>query len=597
MTASQFLMRTLKIDTGEGIMNKRLDNSLQAYTLFCIRVVGIIILFSIIGCGASHQPPTPANPITVDDDRWHVPEAPESRDPYYAWDYIHRSFIYPIERFTHLPRYFGSNKAQNTNTLGEVPNSSWYTNRHAQERMTLEELTTGPNTGARPDVDGTWTIVRSKTQGVTPGFTIEDQKGDTYVIKFDPVDYPEMATAAESISTLFLYAAGYNTPENYVVNFDPAILVIGEGAKVTDHRGKKRAMNQADLEEILGRVSYRPDGTIRALSSKYLSGKPVGPFSYRGKKASDPNDIYSHRYRRELRGLKVIASFLNHVDIKGPNSLNMYVTEDGKSYVKHYLIDFGAALGSASTYAHSPSTGHEYTFDLAWFFKSLFTLGLMGKPWDDAKTMEDPAIGFFEAETFHPGKWKQSYTNPAFMEIDEEDSYWGARIVMAFKPDEIRAMVKQGKYSNPEVEKYIADTLIKRREKIGRYWFSEVEPLDRFEVRVDDGGVKLSFTDLGVEAGLWQPAKYHYELRHYGSGKVLDSAVLEGNTEISISDELLSSMASLTSGKGDKDKDRFFVYEMRTEREGNLSEEVLVYLYSAGEGSAKLKIVQIERDD
>ncbi len=168
---------------------------------------------------------------------------------------------------------------------------------------------------------------------------------------------------------------------------------------------------------------------------------------------------------------------------------------------------------------------------------------------------------------------------------------------MAFKPDEIRAIVKQGKYSNPEVEKYIADTLIKRREKIGRYWFSEIEPLDRFEVRADDGGVKLSFADLGVEAGLWQPGKYHYELRHYESDKVLDSSVLEGDMEIPISDELLSSMASLTSGKADDDRDRFFVYTMKTEREGNSSEEVRVYLYSAGEGSAKLKIVQIERED
>jgi len=583
-------------------MNKRRKNLLQTYFLFCIWVVVIIMLSGIIGCGSSHRSPTPDDPLLVDDDRWHVSEAPKGRDPYYAWDYIHRSFIYPAERFTHVPRYLGSNRSQNTNTLGEVPDSSWYTNRHTHSRMTLEELTTGPNTGALPDFDGIWTIVRSKTQGVTPGFTIKDQKGDAYVIKFDPVDHPEMATAAESISTLFIYAAGYNTPENYVVHFDPDNLEIGEGAKVTDNKGRKRPMNQEDLNEILSRVSHRSDGTIRALASKYLSGKPMGPFSYRGRKSSDPNDIYSHRYRRELRGLKVIASFINHVDIKGPNSLNMYVTENEgeeneKSYVKHYLIDFGATLGSASTHSQSPSTGHEHTFDMAKFFKSLFTLGLLSKPWDDAKTMDHPAVGFFEAETFNPGKWKQSYTNPAFMEISDQDSYWGARIVMTFTPDEIRAIVKQGQYTDPEVEKYIADTLIKRREKIGRYWYSKMNPLDQFEVKADGGNVKLDFTDLGVADGLWEPAKYHYELRHYGSDKALDSSMLDGNTEISIPADVLSSMAGLTSGKDADDKDRFFYYKLKIEREGNLSKEVRVYIYSAGEDAAELKIVQIERED
>lgn len=582
-------------------MNKRRKNLLQAYSLFCIWAVVIIMLSGMVGC-SSHHPPTPDDPIMVDDDRWNVSEVPDERDPYYAWDFIHRSFIYPAERFSHVPRYLGSNRSQNTNTLDEAPDSSWYTNRHARKRMTLEELTTGPNTGAHPDFDATWTIVRSKTQGITPGFTIKDQKGDSYVIKFDPVDHPEMATAAEAISTLFLYAAGYNTPENYVVFFDPDKLVIGEGAKVTDHRGKKRPMNQEDLKEIMSRVSHRPDGTIRALASKYLSGKLIGPFSYRGKKASDPNDIYSHRYRRELRGLKVIASFINHVDIKGPNSLNVYITENKgeeneRSYVKHYLIDFGASLGSGSIHPHSASTGHEYVFDLKEFFKSLFTLGLLSKPWDDAKTMDNPAVGFFEAETFNPGKWKQSYTNPAFMEISDQDSYWGAKIVMAFTPDEIRAIVKQGQYTDPEVEKYIADTLIKRREKIGRYWYNKMNPLDRFEIKADDGNVKLNFTDLGVESGLWQPAKYHYELRHYGSKKILGSSVLDGNTDISIPTDVLSSMGGLANGKSPDDKDRFFYYKLETEREGNLSKEVRVYIYSAGEDAAELKIVQIERED
>jgi hypothetical protein len=559
--------------------------------IFFVRTAMIIITLGAIGCGASYQL-TNEDIMWVDDDTYNVSQAPKERDPNYHWDFIHRSFIYPVDRATDVPRYFSSNEAQNINALGEVPDSSWYTNRHARKRMTMEELITGPNAGTGPDLSGTWTIVKSKTQGVTPGFNIEDSKGDVYVIKFDPIDHPEMATAAEVISTLFFYAAGYNTPENYIVHFDPKKLVIGDGAKITDDKGKKRQMTEADLAEILRRVSHRPDGTIRALASKFLSGKPVGPFSYRSRRKDDPNDIYSHRNRRELRGLKVVASFLNHVDIKGPNTLDMYVTEDGKSYVKHYLIDFGATLGSGSTHPHKAPTGHEHSFDVAWFFKSLFTLGLMGKPWDNATSFEHPAVGFFEAETFNPGKWKSSYTNPAFLEMENQDAYWGAKIVMAFTPDDILEIVKQGQYSDPKVERYIADVLIKRREKIGRYWYSKVNPLDRFTLKRDGESLRLQFTDMGVEGGLWQPAKYHYELRHCESNELMDSGTLTGSMEIAISTDVLSSM----DGQTTDDQHRFFYYTLRMEREGKLSKAVRVYLYDSGHGSNRLRIAHVERD-
>ena len=557
-------------------------------------IIVIIGLMSLAGCGASRHL-TNQDVMWVDDDRYHVSQPPDERNPDYNWDFIHRSFLYPVDRFIKLPRYFGSNEAKNINALGEVPDSSWYTNRHAHKRMTIEELIAGPNQGSRPDTNDVWTIIGSKTQGVTPGFTIRDQNDVVYFIKFDPPQYPEMATGAEVISTLLFYASGYNTAENYIVHFNPNNLVIGEGTKIVDEKGKKRQMTEADLAGIFKRVHHSPDGTIRAIASKRLSGQPVGPYSYIGRRKDDPNDIYNHRDRRELRGLKVVASWLNHVDIKGPNSLDMYVTENGKSYVKHYLMDFGAALGSASTHSHARPTGHEYSFDTPVLFKSFFTLGLLTKPWYNAKTMEDPAIGFFEADTFRPGGWKESYTNATFLEMQNQDAYWGAKIVMSFTPDEIRAAVKQGQYSNPAVEKYIADTLIQRREKIGRYWFNKVSPLDGFAVQAS-GGLSLQFKDLGVEGGLWQPAQYHYELRHYQRNNVIDSGSLAGNTAIPISADVLSSMDDFVGGTGPGDESRFFYYKLKIERDGKKSKEVRVYLYRGETDSDTLKIVRLERE-
>jgi hypothetical protein len=182
------------------------------------------------------------------------------------------------------------------------------------------------------------------------------------------------------------------------------------------------------------------------------------------------------------------------------------------------------------------------------------------------------------------------------MEMTNQDAYWGAKIVMSFTPDDIRAIVKKGEYSDPAVEKYIADVLIERRDKIGRYWFSKVNPLDRFAIEQKDGATALRFDDLGVESGLWPTGKHHYELRHYKSKKVVDSGVLTEATHIPISADLLASMADLASGKASDDQERFFYYQLKTERDGKLSKATRVYLYYDDANAARLKIVRIERE-
>ena len=94
---------------------------------------------------------------------------------------------------------------------------------------------------------------------------------------------------------------------------------------------------------------------------------------------------------------------------------------------------------------------------------------------------------------------------------------------------------------------------------------------------------------------IWQPAKYQYELRHYASDELIDSSVLGAETEIPFSHDALSLMADLTKDKSADDMARFFYFGLKTEREGKLSKEVRVYIYS-GEEDPKFKIVRIERD-
>ncbi|RMI09066.1 MAG: hypothetical protein D6681_07460, partial [Calditrichaeota bacterium] len=389
--------------------------------------------------------------------------------------------------------------AENVNTLGEVPNSSWYTNRHYRRRMSIAELMRGPNQSDGPDTTHNWLIIKGKGQGITPGFTIKDARGDLYLIKFDPLTNPEMATAAEVICTKFFYALGYNVPENYLTYISPEKLVLSPTATVKDIFGNKRPLTPDTLEAMLSRVPRDGRGYFRVIASKFLSGKPVGPFRYYGTRPDDPNDVIPHEARRELRGLRVFCAWLNHDDSRSVNTLDMYVEEDGRHFVRHYLIDFGSTLGSGSVKVQSYRAGNEYIFELTPILKSLFTLGLWVRPWVKVKYPPYPSIGRFEGDFFDPRKWKPEYPNPAFNNCDGEDAFWAAKQVMHFTDEEIRAIVSTGQLSDKAAEAYLVRTLIKRRDKIGQAYLRFGGGLDRFRVNEEN---RLQFEDLPAQYGL-----------------------------------------------------------------------------------------------
>jgi hypothetical protein len=145
--------------------------------------------------------------------------------------------------------------ARAVNTMGEVPDSEWYTNRHYYKRLTASELVRGPGNSHPPSMKQPWSVVSAKNEGITPGFTIADGEGRRYVLKFDPPANPEMASAADVISSKFLYALGYNVPENYVVRFRPEQLKVDSKTKFTDHYGQRRAMTERDLRQVLEKVA------------------------------------------------------------------------------------------------------------------------------------------------------------------------------------------------------------------------------------------------------------------------------------------------------------------------------------------------------
>ena len=485
------------------------------------------------------------------------------------YDFFHHTFATPGEPQTAARRI----PAQDVNTLGEVPDSNWYTNRHYRYPMSPAELARGVGDGNAPDPSGVWTVIAAKTEGITPGFTIQDSRGRRYVMKFDPLAYPEITTAAEMISSKFFHALGYFVPENYLVRFGREQLVIGEGVQLRDQLGNPRPMTDRDITEILMNVPRDADGQYRAVASLFITGGNVGPFRFYGTRRDDPNDIVPHEHRRDLRGLSIFAAWLDHDDSRAINTTDFLVEESGVRYLKHYLIDFGSTLGSASTGPNSPRSGFEYLFSWNEPALQFFTFGLFVPEWAKAKYPELPAVGRFESERFDAAGWVPEYPNPAFLNRLPDDEFWAAKQVMNFSDEQIRAVVRAGEYSNPQAEAWVARTLIARRDKIGSAFLTKVLPLDRFAI--EDG--RLVFDDLAAKHGLAAASEYSIQWSRFDNDSQTNS-VIPGATAFALPP------AALEAGSG-----MYFAAEVRGD---NPNRAVTVYIRN---GASGMQVVGVDR--
>jgi len=70
------------------------------------------------------------------------------------------------------------------NTVDEVPDSGWFTNRILPRRLSEDDLVRGPHVGEKPNPER-WTVIREKSSGYSPGFTARDANGETWFVSFD----------------------------------------------------------------------------------------------------------------------------------------------------------------------------------------------------------------------------------------------------------------------------------------------------------------------------------------------------------------------------------------------------------------------------
>jgi hypothetical protein len=392
-------------------------------------------------------------------------------------------------------------RAQNINTIDEVPDSSWFTNRIGAVPLSLDAIERGPIAGAPPAPEK-WTIIREKASGYAPGFTARGARGETWFLSFDPPSNPEGATAAVSVANKIFWALGYNQVETFITTVDPNRIEIDPKATRRRPSGARTPFTRSDVDEVLGRAYRNAEGTYRAAASRLLPGKILGPFRYEGTRPDDPNDIVPHEHRRELRALRVFGAWTNLTDLKAGNTLDALVTENGRGIVKHYLQDVGSTFGMGANGPHDWDEGYEYFYEPDSTKRRLFTFGFARSPWQSAPYTIYPAVGRFEGDAFDPRTWKPHWATQAYIEMRADDAFWAARRVVAFTDDAIRAAVKTGRFSDAAAEQYLADALIKRRDKIARAYLTDINPV--VDPRLDAGGT-LSFANAAVDAKVAEP--------------------------------------------------------------------------------------------
>ena len=342
-----------------------------------------------------------------------------------TWEiFFKTTYFYPVRDFFDLVRQWGKItckglSANNLDAYGEVPDSSFYTNR-AIQGVDPAILARGPNHGPAPK--GPFTILKIKDKGVSPGFIGEDKNGRKYLIKLEDMNYPGLTGTAEIVTSRIYWALGYFVPETYLVT-------------------------------ISGTGDERFDGK-RALASRFVPGEVLGSFKF---------DWV--RDRREFRGLRLAAAWLNDTDRAGQNTLA--ALED--DLITFYLIDFNGSLGSyRQGIPKEPWIGYRYAWDVEKQIIGLFSLLTLGliqdKPCVQGEIMELKSLGYLSM-SLDPDQWRPEKPNTAFESMTEEDAVWMAEKMAQFSREQLAAVVAEARIDDFEAER-LMEILLSRREAI-----------------------------------------------------------------------------------------------------------------------------------
>lgn len=445
----------------------------------------------------------------------HVACAPEPYVSPLIWDAADNSVFRPIAKVFAVdpPR-----EAINVNELDEALDSAWFQNRIGIKKPTREELLRG---ACSPEemldgfsaTPGSWVIDQGKPNGASPGFRIKVGGKRKFMLKTDTQEQPERPSAASAIGAAIYHAVGFNTSCEQVIFVDRKALSLTPGLKVTDNSGITKPFDEAALEKVLAQAPSR-DGYVRLQASAWLPGYLLGPFRYEGTRKDDDNDVIPHEDRRDLRGARLIAAWLNHFDAREQNTMDSWiatgkVADSSPGHVRHYYLDTSDSFGSEWAWdGISRRLGQSYLLDWGDIGQDFVTFGAGTRAWERLeRTPGKEAFGYFSAREFDPETWKNEYPNPAFSRATERDNAWMARILSRFEPEDVRALVDLGKFYRPDHAEYLADVLEKRLQLILARYLGRLSPIA--DVRMEAPN-RVCATDLARRRHVWEDARFHY---------------------------------------------------------------------------------------
>jgi len=378
--------------------------------------------------------------------------------------------------------------ALDVNALDEVPASTWYlpgktgSPAHlAGSRAIRAPITPTPVGGL--ERGGPWTVLEGSLESELPYLILSDPTGARLRVDFDEPGTPELRTAATVISSRLLDAAGYDVSPAEIAALGRDDLALAGGALEILAHGGHAALRAEGLDRFFAARSPAGEAgegpaRVRVAVAPLPAGILLGGFPAHGVRADDPNDLIAHQARRSLRGLAILAAWLDHARIREDRTCDVYLQPE--NYVRHTLTGLGLTLGNARA-------------------------RMAGGP-----------VGFSGLHAFHPRlldplAWKPDQPYEPFAAMQWADALWGTRLLLSFTDDEIATAVAAGRYSDPQVADYVAGALRERRDRIGRAWCARVNASDRFAVGSPSAGRwTLEFADLGVRAGLRQPEDVVY---------------------------------------------------------------------------------------
>jgi len=565
-----------------------------------------IALFTLAGCAAErpHFPlrapmtrDTDLDPTTVscreranDKDPKHVACAPEPYVSPLAWDGLDNTIFRPIAKLFAVdpPR-----EAVNVNAFDEVVDSAWFTNRIALQHPDRETLLRGACSpewvlDATTAAPGSWVIDHGKDNGASLGFRIKLGKRK-YMFKTDIKKMPERPSAASAVGAAIYHAVGFNTSCEQVVYFDARLLKLLPGLTITGNTGVTRPFDQKALDATLAEATKR-DGLYRMQASAWLPGYLIGPFRYEGTRGDDPNDVIPHEDRRDLRGGRVLAAWLNHFDAREQNTMDSWIAANAEipdsspGYVRHYYLDTSDILGSEWDWDEiSRRLGDSYVLDFGDVAADFVTLGIPQRKWERAHhTPGFEQFGYFTAEEFNPDDWKNEYPNPAFNRATERDNAWMARILSRFDREDVEALATLGRFAREDHTRFVANILEQRLERILERYLLRLSPLA--EPRME--GDRLCMTDLARRRHVRPDDAFRYEAQARGAALAVEARD-QGGVCVALAH------AAIAPNVPDADPTRYTVVRIAN---GAARYPIDVHLYDLGQNRG-FQIVGLERPD